>query len=114
MSAGIRGVSCLRWFRAIFSALVLVATIAAAGVSPSAVQAAVPAARQQVLWQHACEDVAQGTVSPQEALVCVHSGFPTWVDRVLAVVQRICERPLGGTFEYRSEDPSEFAACFFY
>lgn len=113
MPAGVPGGSCLRWFRAIFSALMLVAAITAAGGSSSAVRAAVPAAQQQVLWQHACEDVAQGTVSPQGALVCVHSGVPTWVDRVLAVVQRMCERPLGGTYVYRSEDPSEFAACFF-
>jgi hypothetical protein len=101
-----------RWLRALFFALVLIAAMAVSGVSASAVQAAVPDAQQQVIWQHTCEDVAQGTVSPQEALVCVHTGFPQWVDHVLAVVQRICESPLGGTFVYRSEYPTELAACF--
>jgi hypothetical protein len=103
----------MRWFRMLFSAAVFVVAIVAAAGSPTAVRAAVPPEHQAVLWQHACEDVAQGTVSPQEALVCVHSGFPMWDDRPLEVVQRICEHPLGGTYEYRSEFPSEFAACFF-
>lgn len=103
----------MRWIRMLFSALVLVAAIAAAGVSPSAALAAVPEAHQQAVWQHVCENVAQGTVSPQEALVCVHSGFPMWPDRTLEKVQRMCERPLGGTYEYRSEFPIELAACFF-
>jgi hypothetical protein len=101
-----------RWLRALLFALVLVAAMAVSGASASAVHAAVPDAQQQVIWQHTCEDVAQGTVSPQEALVCVHTGFPQWVDHVLAVVQRICEQPLGGTFVYRSEFPTELAACF--
>jgi hypothetical protein len=99
--------------RALFPAILLTAAIGAAGAIPSAARAGVPEAQQQVVWQHICENLAEGTVSPQEALVCVHSGFPVWPDRTLVKVERICERPLGGTYEYRSEFPTEFAACFF-
>jgi len=102
-----------RRIRVLLSAVLLVVAIGAAGVSPTPAQAAVPEAQRADLWQHACVDVAQGTVSDQDALVCVHSGLPQWVDHVLTVVQRICERPMGGTFEYRSGFPIELAACFF-
>lgn len=81
--------------------------------SPSADQAARASAPQQVLWQHACEDAAKGTVSPQAALVCVHFGFPEWGDGARTVLQRVCEQALGGTYVRRSEFPVELAACFF-
>ena len=41
-------------------------------VGPSTLAASVPTAQQRTLWQHVCEDAAKGTLSDQDALVCVH------------------------------------------
>ena len=71
----------------------------------SVVRASVSTEHQRVVYQHVCEDAAEGTLSDQEALVCTHSGFPQW--------ERVCHHALGGSFVYRSEFPTEFAACFF-
>ena len=79
----------------------------------STVTASLPASQQRALWQHACEDAAKGTLTDQEALVCVHEGFPQWSDGALTVLQRVCEQALGGTYVRRSEFPVELAACFF-
>lgn len=102
----------MRRFVALFSALVLVGSFAAGGLGPSVARAAVPAEHQQVLWQHACEDAAQGTVIEEVALVCRHSGTPLWSDAAKRLLERICERGMGGTYEYRSQFPSEFAGCW--
>jgi hypothetical protein len=82
-------------------------------VVPSTLAAGVPAAQQRTLWQHACEDAAKGTVSDQEALVCLHEGFPTWSDGALTTLERVREQALGGTYLRRAEFPFELAACFF-
>jgi hypothetical protein len=83
-----------------------------AGSTGAAAQAAPPLEQQRALWQHVCEDAAGGVVSPQEALVCVHSGS-VWGDAEQNVLQRVCEGALGGTYVRRSEFPVELAACFF-
>jgi hypothetical protein len=102
----------MRLLRMGFSIVAVTALVAVAWASPAVARAAVPEAQRAAIWQHTCEK-AEGAVSPQEALVCVHSGFPAWPDRALVSIQRMCEHPLGGAFEYRSVDTSEFAACFF-
>lgn len=87
-------------------------TLGAITAGTSTVVAAVPASHQRAVWQHACEDAANGTLSDQDALVCVHEGFPVWSDSALTLLERICERALGGTYVRRSEFPVELAACF--
>jgi hypothetical protein len=79
----------------------------------SVVRASVSTEHQRVVYQHVCEDAAEGTLSDQEALVCTHSGFPQWEDADLDLLERVCHHALGGSFVYRSEFPTEFAACFF-
>ena len=79
----------------------------------SGVQSAAPAETQRGVYQHVCEGAADGSLSDQEALVCTHSGFPQWGNADLRLLARVCDRVLGGTFVYRSEFPTEFAACFF-
>jgi len=88
-------------------------TIGAILVGTSSVAASVPTTQQRVVWQHACESGAKGTLSDQEALVCVHEGFPIWSDGALTLLQHVCEDALGGTYVRRSEFPTELAACFF-
>jgi hypothetical protein len=83
-----------------------------AGSTGLAAQAAPPPAQQRALWQHVCEDAAGGVLSPQEALVCVHSGS-VWGDAEQNVLQHVCEGALRGTYVRRSEFPVELAACFF-
>jgi hypothetical protein len=102
----------MRRFVALFSAFMLVGSFAAAGLSPSVVRAAVPSEHQQVLWQHVCEDAAQGTVIALVPLDCRHSGFPMWSDAATKLLERVCERAVGGTYQYRSQYPSEFAVCW--
>jgi hypothetical protein len=102
----------MRSLRMLLCVLVLVVA-ATAGISASPARAAVPGAQQTLVWGQFCEHVAQGTVSEQEALVCVRFGFPQWDVRVLAFLETVCQRSLGGTFVYRSEYPVELAACFF-
>jgi hypothetical protein len=102
----------MRRFMALFSALMLVGLLFAAGPGPSVVRAAVPSDSQRVVYQRVCE-AAEGTLSDQAALVCTHSDFPQWRDKELDRLERVCERALGGTYVYRSEFPTELAACFF-
>jgi hypothetical protein len=96
-------------------AMAAVVALVALGFSAgsSVVRAAVPPQTQRVLYQHVCQHAAEGTLSDQEALVCTHSGVPQWKDADLALLERVCDRVLGGAFVYRSEFPTEFAACFF-
>jgi hypothetical protein len=97
--------------RGAIGAVIALATL---GLSQAAVvQGAVPLETQRVVYQHVCESAAGGTLSDQVALVCSHTGTPQWEDAKLALLERVCERALGGTFEYRSQFPTEFAACFF-
>jgi hypothetical protein len=89
--------------------------LAALGVAAQAsvVQGAVPVETQRAVYQHVCESAAGGTLSDQVALVCTHTGTPQWEEAKLGLLERVCEHALGGTFEYRSQFPTEFAACFF-
>jgi hypothetical protein len=100
-----------RLSRLVASALLAICLVAS--VPATAAASGNPTRLQRLVWNVACEYVAKGTVSPQVALVCVHSGFPMWEARSLKVLQVLCERGLHGTYDYRSEYPSEFAACFF-
>jgi hypothetical protein len=100
----------MKRFLALLAPALVVGAIAA---GPA--QAADPTTEQTLVWQFVCEAV-NGEVSPQPALVCTHQGLPIWNDDVpgaLVVLQRICERGFGGSFTYRSEYPTELAACFF-
>jgi hypothetical protein len=90
-------------------ALLAGALVLAASAVPA--EAAGPTTRQARIWQRACEQGANGRVSPQPALVCTHSGFPTFTDAALQRLRGTCERRLGGTFQYRSEYPVELALC---
>ncbi len=72
-----------------------------------------PTKIDRLIWNVACVHIARGTVSPQVALVCTHSGFPMWEAKRLAVLETICERALRGDYVYRSQYPTELAACFF-
>jgi hypothetical protein len=96
-------------------AMAAVVALVALGFSAgsSGARAAVPTQTQRALYQHVCEHAAEGTLSDQEALVCTHSGFPQWKGADLRLLERVCDRVLGGTFVYRSEFPTEFGACFF-
>jgi hypothetical protein len=102
----------MQWIRMVGAGGLLILVVAVISVNPAAVRAAMPGDQQEKLWQRTCEKVADGLVSPQEALVCTHEGLPQWSDRVLRTVERVCEKPLDGTYEYRSEFPTELAACF--
>jgi hypothetical protein len=93
------------------SVVALLALGSSAGFS--VVRAAVPTEHQRVVYQRICQGAADGTLSDQEALVCTHSGFPQWRDADLDLLERVCRQVLGGDFVYRSEFPTEFAACFF-
>ena len=77
-------------------------TIGAIVMGTSSVAASVPTAQQRMVWQHVCENGAKGALSDQEALVCVHEGFPVWSDGALTVLRRVCEGALGGTYVRRS------------
>lgn len=74
-------------------------------------QAAVRTDHKARIWQRACERRANGEVSPQPALVCVHTGFPLFSDADLELLRHVCVDRLGGTFQYRSEFPVELALC---
>ena len=87
--------------------------VVALTIGTASADAAVSPAQQRIVWQHACEDAARSSVSPQEALVCTHSGFPVWSGGALTLLERVCEGALGGTYVRRSEHPVELAACFF-
>jgi len=96
-------------------AMAAVVALVALGFSAgsSVVRAAVPTEHQRVVYQHVCEDAGEGTLSDQAALVCTHTGFPQWKAADLNLLERVCHQALRGTFVYRSEFPTEFAACFF-
>ena len=97
--------------RLVASALLAICLVVS--VPASAAASGMPSPLKRMVWSIACEHVAKGTMSPQVALVCVHTGFPMWDARSLKVLHVVCERVLQGTYEYRSEYPSELAACFF-
>jgi hypothetical protein len=74
--------------------------------------AATATGNQARVWQRACVR-AEGQVSPQQALVCTHSGFPMWSSGSLDRLRQVCEGRLGGSFVYRSQYPTELGGCFF-
>jgi hypothetical protein len=96
-------------------ALAVVALCLAASVPVAAAPGTppMPAAAARILWDNVCVNAAGGTVSPQVALVCTHRDFPMWSDRSLMVLENVCVAALKGDFVYRSEYPTEYAACFF-
>lgn len=100
-------------FRRKFGMAAVVALVALGLSAGSSVVRADPTESQRALYDQVCEHAAGGTLSDQDALVCTHSGFPQWKDAKLDLLERVCNRALGGTFVYRSEFPTEFAACFF-
>lgn len=100
-----------RLSRLVASALVAVCLVVTVPAPTAA--AADPSRLQRVVWNAVCVYVAKGEVSPQVALVCAHHGVPIWETRSLKVLQVVCERFLHGSYVYRSEYPTELAACFF-
>ena len=99
--------------RRIVGAAVVAFLAVAVSAGFSEVHGAVPTETQRGVYRHVCENAAGGTLSDQAALVCTHSGFPQWENADLRLLERVCDRVLGGEFVYRSEFPTEFAACFF-
>jgi hypothetical protein len=91
---------------------VVTAALILGALAGTTAQASVRPAQRTQIWEKVCE-AAGGELSPQEALVCVHSGFPMFSSGDLSMLRRTCEHALGGDFVYRSEFPVELGACFF-